>query len=154
MDKLIELYTDGACSQNGSWDGGWAYVAVRDGEEESYESGFLKNTTNNVMEMTAFINALKHVSQYSGWNIKVYSDSAYILNCFSQKWYVKWKQNGWMNAKKEPVANKELWIDLFFYYDFVSKKNKIELIKVKGHSGNQFNERADQLAVAALKRGK
>ena len=106
------------------------------------------------MEMTAFINALKHVSQYSGWNIKVYSDSAYILNCFSQKWYVKWKQNGWMNAKKEPVANKELWIDLFFYYDFVSKKNKIELIKVKGHSGNQFNERADQLAVAALKRGK
>ena len=150
---VLKFYTDGACSQNGTWEGGWAYIMLEDDSVIKKDFGYSKKTTNNIMEMLAFTKALEEANSFSGKTIEIYSDSAYILNCFSQRWYVNWRKNGWKNSKGETVANKQLWIQLIDLYETVSTNNSIELIKVKGHSGNKYNEEVDQLAVAALKRG-
>ena len=150
---VLKFYTDGACSQNGTWEGGWAYIMLEDDSVIKKGFGYSKKTTNNIMEMLAFTKALEEASSFSGKIIEIYSDSAYILNCFSQRWYVNWRKNGWRNSKGETVANKQLWIQLIDLYETVSINNNIQLIKVKGHSGNKYNEEVDQLAVAALKRG-
>lgn len=156
MDQLtrpILIYTDGACSQNGTWKGGWATVII-DGDTKTVLSGSEENTTNNIMEMMAFYAALEYCGR-SSIGIEEYiihSDSAYILNCFEQKWYVNWRKNGWRNAKKEPVANKELWQEILSCYESLELEGvKIKLVKVKGHSGDKYNEMADQIAVERSK---
>lgn len=159
MDQLarpILIYTDGACSQNGTWKGGWACIVI---DSESNEvihtaTGSEDNTTNNIMELMAFKAALEYCGESSIGIEKyiIHSDSAYILNCFEQKWYLNWRKNGWRNAKKEPVANKELWIQILGYYELLELEGiDIKLVKVKGHSGNKYNELADKLAVEASK---
>lgn len=146
MGKQVEIYTDGACSTNGTWDGGWGIVVVEDNSVVYRDGGSEKQTTNNIMEMKAMIAAIDYaIDRCRGENVIIYSDSAYIVNCIEQQWYVKWKQNGWITSKKEPVLNKELWFDIITGYTTNQKWLKIQ--KIKGHNGNQYNEEADKLAV-------
>ena len=145
MEKIL-IYTDGACSGNPG-PGGWgAILMYKDYKKEI--SGGNKETTNNIMEITAVIEALKLVKENFGAEIEIYSDSAYVVNAFNNGWIYNWRKNNWRTASKEPVKNKELWEEL---YDF-TKKFKIDFIKVKGHSDNEFNNRCDELARGEIKK--
>ena len=138
----ITIYTDGACSGNPG-PGGWgAILMYKDIKKEI--SGGKKDTTNNVMELTAVIEALKLVK--FPCKIRVYSDSAYVVNGFLQGWIYNWIKKNWRTADGSPVKNKELWEIL---YNF-TKTHEIEFIKVKGHSDNEFNNRCDELARNAI----
>lgn len=138
----VTIYTDGACSGNPG-PGGWAAVLLY-GDNRKEISGGSKNTTNNIMEITAVIEALKCLKVEC--EAKVHSDSAYVVNCFNQGWIYNWRKNNWKTASKEPVKNKELWEEL---YNLV-QKHKVEFIKVKGHSDVELNNRCDELARAEI----
>ena len=144
MEEKVIIYTDGACSGNPG-PGGWGAILMYKGNKKEI-SGGMKNTTNNIMEVTAVIEALKCLKVES--NVSVYSDSAYTVNAFNQGWIYNWIKKGWKTASGEPVKNKELWQEL---YD-LTKKHKVEFIKVKGHSDNEFNNRCDELARNAIKK--
>ncbi len=138
------VYTDGACQNNqapGGQPGGWACVFV-DGPSFS---GFVAKTTNNRMELTGAVEALKHTE--SGSQVSLYCDSAYVINAFKQKWFDGWQRRGWKNAKGQPVENQDLWRELKKLAD----ERQVEWIKVKGHAGNRYNEMADKLAVDAIR---
>lgn len=139
----VTIYTDGACSGNPG-PGGWGSILMYK-ETKKEISGGKENTTNNVMELTAVIEGLKLLK--FPCKVKLYSDSAYVVNAFNQKWIYGWLKNGWKNASKEPVKNKELWQEL---YD-LTKVHEVEFIKVKGHSDNEYNNRCDELARNAIK---
>ena len=141
MGEVI-IYTDGACSGNPG-PGGWGSVLMYKGNTKEI-SGAMKNTTNNVMELTAVIEALKLLKFKC--NVKLYSDSAYVVNAFNQKWIYGWMKNGWKNSNKEPVKNKELWEELYA----LTKVHNIEFIKVKGHADNVYNNRCDEMARNAI----
>ena len=138
----ITIYTDGACSGNPG-PGGWGSILMfKDLKKEI--SGGKRDTTNNVMELTAVVEALKLLKRKC--KVNIYSDSAYVVNAFNQKWIYGWIKNGWRNSEKEPVKNKELWQEL---YNF-TKEHEITFIKVKGHSDNEYNNRCDELARQAI----
>lgn len=141
MEEVI-IYTDGACSGNPG-PGGWGSILICK-ERLKEISGALNNTTNNAMELTAVIEALKMLKFKC--NVKLYSDSAYVVNAFNQKWICGWLKNGWKNSSKEPVKNKELWEELYE----LTKVHNIEFIKVKGHADNKYNNRCDELARKAI----
>lgn len=141
--KQITIYTDGACSGNPG-PGGWGAVLFY-GERVKELSGGESHTTNQRMELTAIIAALSAL-KVSNWDVTVYSDSAYVVNAFRQDWIPRWLQNGWKNSRKEPVANKDLWEQLLEQM----KRNRVVIEKVKGHSGDRWNERCDELARAAI----
>ena len=141
--KDVEIYTDGACSGNPG-PGGWGAILIY-GKKSKEISGASKNTTNNIMEITAVLEALKILKEKC--NVKLYSDSAYVVNAFNQGWIYNWKKNNWKTSGKEPVKNKELWEELYN----LTKVHKVEFIKVKGHSDNEFNNRCDYLATSAIK---
>ena len=143
MEEKVIIYTDGACSGNPG-PGGWGAILMYKGAKKEI-SGGMKQTTNNIMEVTAVIEALKCLKIES--NVQVYSDSAYTVNAFNQGWIYNWVKKGWRTASGEPVKNKELWQEL---YD-LTKKHKVEFIKVKGHSDNEFNNRCDEMARNAIK---
>ena len=134
MEEVI-IYTDGACSGNPG-PGGWGSILMYKNEKKEI-SGGNKDTTNNIMEITAVIEALKLLK--FPCSVKIYSDSSYVVNCFKQGWIYNWKKNGWKTASKEPVKNKELWEELYHFTTI----HKIEFIKVKGHSDNIYNNRCD-----------
>lgn len=141
------IYTDGATSNNGRQNakGGWAAI-LKDEENQEYEirSGGEMPTTNQRMELTSAIEGLKMIPNLSfGDEVVLYTDSAYLCNCYLNKWYVTWEQNGWKNSKKEPVANRDLWELLIPYF----RNSQITISKVKGHAGNYYNELVDELAV-------
>jgi len=142
--KTIEIYTDGACSGNPG-PGGWAAVLMYD-EHIKELSGGSEHTTNQRMELEAAIQALKALKEPC--KVKLYSDSAYMINCFSQNWYKNWLKNGWKNSKGKPVENQDLWKELLALREI----HQIEFIKVKGHADNKWNNRCDELAVAAVPR--
>ena len=125
--------------------GGWGAILMHEDMKKEI-SGGMKDTTNNVMEITAVIEGLKLLKYPC--EVKVYSDSAYVINTFNQNWLANWKRNGWKNSKKEDVKNKELWLEL----DNLTKIHKVTFIKVKGHSDNEFNNRCDELARNAIKK--
>ena len=137
----VTIYTDGACSGNPG-KGGWGAILIYD-KKERYISGSKQLTTNNQMELTATIEALKAILKPS--NIALYTDSQYVKNGITS-WIFNWKKNGWKTANKKPVANKDLWIELEKYVDFHS----VNWFWVKGHSGDHYNEIADELAVKAM----
>lgn len=141
MEKVI-IYTDGACSGNPG-PGGWGSILMYKGNKKEI-SGGLKNTTNNVMELTAVLEALKQLK--FPCEVEVYSDSAYVVNAFNQKWIYGWIKNDWKNSSKEPVKNKELWQELYE----LTKIHNITFIKVKGHADNEYNNRCDELARNAI----
>jgi len=140
--KEVVIYTDGACSHNPG-PGGWAAVLMY-GSRRKEISGGEKHTTNNRMELTAAIEALRRLKEPC--RVKLYTDSAYMVNCFQQRWYEKWERNGWINSKKEPVENKDLWQRLLA----LTRLHQVEFLKVKGHSDNEWNNRCDELARAAV----
>ncbi|KEO83046.1 ribonuclease HI [Tumebacillus flagellatus] len=142
--REVTIYTDGACSGNPG-PGGWGAVLMY-GEHLKEISGGEKTTTNNQMELQAVIEALKLLKYPC--KVDVYSDSAYVINCFKGRWYVNWEKNGWVNSKKEPVSNKEQWMELLKLF----RQHKITWHKVKGHAGNKWNERCDELARGAVPR--
>ena len=139
MEKIL-IYTDGACSGNPG-PGGWGAILMYKGHKKEI-SGGAKETTNNIMEITAVIQALKRLKEPCNSTVEVYSDSAYVVNGFNNGWIYNWKKNNWKTASKEPVKNKELWEEL---YELVKKFN-VKFIKVKGHSDNEYNNRCDELA--------
>ena len=141
MDNII-LYTDGACSGNPG-PGGWGAVLIFNDIEKEL-SGANPNTTNNVMEITAVIEGLKALKRPC--NVNIYSDSAYVVNCFEKDWINNWIKNNWVNSKKEPVKNKELWLELLN----LTKIHKVTFNKVKGHSNVKYNNRCDELARNAI----
>ena len=146
------IYTDGACGGNPG-PGGWAALVLDNTNCPIYEiNGNEPDTTNNRMELQGFLAALIWCCAKTDQNdaIKIYTDSAYIYNCFHDKWYVKWQANNWVNASRQPVANKELWQSILKQYELV--KNQVSIHKVAGHSGNEWNEYVDSLAVIARKK--
>ena len=137
MEEVI-IYTDGACSGNPG-PGGWGTILMY-GENKKELSGGSKDTTNNIMEITAVIEGLKALKKPC--KVQLYSDSAYVVNAFNQKWIYGWMKNGWKTSNKEPVKNKELWEELYA----LTKIHEVTFIKVKGHADNEFNNRCDELA--------
>ena len=142
MEKII-IYTDGACSGNPG-PGGWAAVLIYNGKEKEI-SGGNKNTTNNIMEITAVIEGLKALKYPC--EVELYSDSAYVVNTFTQGWIFNWMQKGWKTASGDSVKNKELWQELYS----LTKIHKVTFNKVKGHADNHHNNRCDELARDAIK---
>lgn len=138
----ITIYTDGACSGNPG-PGGWGAVLML-GDYKKEISGGEKETTNNIMELTAVIQALRLVKRPC--KIKLYSDSAYVVNGFLQGWIYNWIKKNWKTADGKPVKNKELWEELYKF----TKIHEIEFIKVKGHADNEYNNRCDELARGAI----
>lgn len=138
----VTIYTDGACSGNPG-PGGWGSILMYK-ENKKEISGGKADTTNNVMELTAVIEGLKLLK--FPCKVKLYSDSAYVINAFNEKWIFGWLKNGWKNSNKEPVKNKELWEELYN----LTKIHEVEFIKVKGHADNEYNNRCDELARNAI----
>ena len=143
MDE-VTIYTDGACSGNPG-PGGWGAILML-GENRKEISGGSENTTNNIMELTAVIEALKILKRPC--KVNIYSDSAYVVNAFLQKWIYGWMKKGWKTAGGDPVKNKELWQELYS----LTKTHDVTFIKVKGHADNEFNNRCDEMAVAESKK--
>lgn len=134
----ITIYTDGACSGNPG-PGGWGAILMF-GDTKKEISGGLDNTTNNVMELTAVIESLKMLKRPC--RVDLYSDSAYVVNAFLQKWIYGWVKKNWKTAGNDPVKNKELWQELYG----LTKIHDVTFHKVKGHADNEFNNRCDELA--------
>lgn len=137
----VTIYTDGACSGNPG-PGGWAW-AIEGGK---YASGADPATTNQRMELMA---ALQAVRSNEG-PIVIVSDSTYVVHCFRDKWYAGWMKRGWVNSKKQPVANRDIWEPLI--ESVIARKN-VTFRWVKGHSGHPMNDLVDRLAVEAGQRG-
>jgi len=144
MRKQVKIYTDGACSGN---PGPGGYGAILMYEENKKEiSGGEANTTNNKMELMAAIVALETLKEPC--NVELYSDSAYLVNAYNQKWIEGWKKNNWKNSSKKDVKNRDLWERL----EKQTSIHNVKFIKVKGHSDNEFNNRCDELAVFESKK--
>lgn len=142
QNNEVTIYTDGACSGNPGA-GGWGAVLIGAGKQKEI-SGFDPLTTNNQMELTAVIKALELLKV--SCNVKLYSDSAYVVNAINQNWLFNWKNNNWLGADKKPVKNIELWQKL----DNLLNKHSVEFIKVKGHADNELNNRCDKLATGEI----
>lgn len=125
--------------------GGWGTILMyKDVEKEI--SGGNPQTTNNIMEITAVIEGLKMLKYKC--DVEIYSDSAYVVNAFNNKWIYGWMKNNWINSNKEPVKNKELWQELYN----LTQIHVVKFIKVKGHSDNEYNNRCDELARNEIKK--
>jgi len=135
--KQVRAFTDGACSGNPG-PGGWG-VVLQFGDHERELHGGAQDTTNNRMELTAAIEALKALSEPC--QVSLTTDSTYVKDGITQ-WLANWKRNGWRTAAKKPVKNQDLWQAL----DHESARHEIDWCWVKGHSGHPENERADRLA--------
>jgi ribonuclease HI len=135
--KQVEIFTDGACKGNPG-PGGWGAL-LRMGEAEKELSGGERETTNNRMEMTAVIRALAALNQPCA--VRLTTDSKYVIDGIT-KWVFGWQKKGWVNAKKEPVANEDLWREMLV----VARPHTIEWLWVRGHNGHVENERVDKLA--------
>lgn len=141
--KSINIYTDGACSGNPG-PGGWAAI-LSFGPHQKEISGHMPSTTNNRMELFAAISGLGALKEPC--SVKLYSDSAYLVNAFEKGWIEKWKSNGWKTAGGQPVENQDLWRLLIQ----LMKKHQVSYYKVKGHSDHPENNRCDELAKNEIK---
>ncbi len=137
MSKTIIIHTDGACSGNPG-PGGWGAVLQYNGHIKELKGG-ASETTNNRMELTAAIKALSALKH--NCTVELHTDSKYVKDGLT-KWIFNWKKNGWKTANKKPVKNVELWQAL----DEAVRTHEINWHWVKGHAGDEMNERADQLA--------
>tara|TARA_B100001245_G_C22774093_1_gene374110 strand:- start:112 stop:546 length:435 start_codon:yes stop_codon:yes gene_type:complete len=138
-----DVYTDGACSGNPGI-GGWGVVILIDNNQPIHLNGGSLNTTNNQMELTAAIEALKFLSEAS--SINLFTDSKYLKDGI-ELWIKNWKKNDWKTSKKKPVKNKDLWMSL----DTQIQRHKINWKWIKGHMGHRHNEYADYLARKFIK---
>ena len=138
-----KIYTDGACTGNPG-PGGWGAVIFDQDDKQRNISGSENNTTNNRMELLAAIMSLKKIKSNS--EVIIFTDSTYVKNGITE-WMKNWKKNGWKNSNKKPVKNKDLWVKL----DKLCEANNVSWKWVKGHSTNEFNNLADELATKAIK---
>ena len=138
-----KIYTDGACTGNPG-PGGWGAVIFDQDDKQKNISGSEKNTTNNRMELLAAIMSLKKIKTNS--EVVIFTDSTYVKNGITE-WMKNWKKSGWKNSSKKPVKNKDLWEKL----DKLCEANSVSWKWVKGHSTNEFNNLADELATKAIK---
>ena len=141
--KQIEIYTDGACSGNPG-PGGWGAILRFRTAQKVYEkelSGGEANTTNNRMEMTALLEALRQLKEPCA--IDLYSDSKYVIDAVTKGWAEKWQKNRWIKPDKKPALNADLWERLLALLG----KHQVQFTWIKGHAGHPENERCDQLAV-------
>ena len=138
----VVLYTDGACSGNPG-PGGWAAI-IQEGGVERVVSGAEPRTTNQRMELRAAIEGLAAVPGRR--RVHVYTDSAYVMNCFEQRWWERWERNGWIGSSKQPVSNRDLWERLLAE----TRRHDVVWHKVRGHSGDPMNDRVDALARGAI----
>lgn len=141
--KNIFIFTDGSCN-TGTGDGGWAYL-LKYGDVSKHNSGYEAGTTNNRMELTAAVKALEALK--TSCNVTLTTDSQYLKKAFTDGWLRNWQKNGWKTANKQPVKNKDLWLELL-------KLNDIHTLKwdwTKGHAGHPENELVDTLALNARK---
>ncbi len=139
----VVIYTDGACSGNPG-PGGWAAILIC-GPHRKEISGSEPQTTNQRMELTAAVKALEALKYPC--SVRLYSDSAYLINAFQQNWLGKWQRSGWLNSRKEPVENQDLWKRLLE----LTRTHRVRWIKVQGHGGDELNNRCDYLARQALR---
>lgn len=140
--KNIEIFTDGACSGNPG-PGGWGAILRYENSEKEI-SGGEKNTTNNRMELMAFIKALETLKE--PYIITVYSDSKYLCDAINQKWLYNWEKHNWIKSDRKPVLNSDLWKRIML----LLKNHEFRLIWIKGHAGHRENERCDRLAVSEI----
>lgn len=164
MNQIIDIYTDGACSSTNNI-GGWATLicgpvvnenSITDAPHyrsltENYTVWFggEENSTNNRMELRAMLCALQYADKNPKFVFDIYADSAYVVNCFKDKWYERWERNGWRTTKKTPVENRDLWEQIVETYKKV--QNRVVIRHVKGHSNFTYNNVVDAYAVAARK---
>ncbi len=139
---MITIYTDGGCSGNPG-PGGWAYAAYKDGVDLASSSGGSASTTNNKMELTAVINALKFAIDAKCSEVEIRTDSQYVKNGITS-WIFGWKKKGWKTAGGDPVKNKEYWLEL----DELNTRLSVTWTWVKGHAGIDGNELCDSLVRA------
>lgn len=149
MDTALKIYTDGGCSGNPG-PGGWAFVVIiqdfQGAKIIAQEKGGARETTNNKMELTAVIEALKKLKTMEvPKQITVYTDSQYVQKGISE-WIKNWKKNNWRTSDKKPVKNQELWIEL----DALTEDFIIIWQWVKGHAGNEYNELCDSMTQEAI----
>lgn len=142
--QKVTIYTDGACSGNPG-PGGWAAVLIY-GEHKKEISGGCKETTNNIMELTAILESLRALK--AECEVELFSDSAYSVNAFNQGWIYNWIKKGWKTADGKEVKNKEIWQEIYS----LTKKHKVNFNKVKGHSNVELNNRCDELARAEIEK--
>ena len=140
-DNTVHIFTDGACKGNPG-PGGWGAV-LKYGDHVKELKGYSSETTNNIMELTAVIEALKSLTRPC--KIILTTDSNYVKNGITE-WIHSWKKKGWKTANKKPVKNKEYWQQL----DVEVQRHTIDWKWVKGHSGHPENERVDELANEAV----
>lgn len=143
--KQVIIYADGGCRGNGKENtvGGFGCILIYGNIKKEVKKGFI-DTTNNIMELNAVIEALKLLKEPC--IVKLYSDSAYVVNAFKKDWVKKWQKNGWKTSTKEPVKNIELWKALIK----LTEIHEVEFNKVTGHADNELNNRCDLLANEAM----
>lgn len=142
-NKAIMIYTDGACSNNPGGPGGWAATLNYD-DRYDVISGNALSTTNNRMELTAVVEAIKYLINKKYTKIIINSDSAYVVNGVNKGWICDWVKKGWKTKQGKELANADLWKQLYEYYTM--KNVTLIFNKVAGHSGHTFNEIADEEA--------
>jgi ribonuclease HI len=138
--EVVELWTDGACSGNPG-PGGWGAILIWNGHEREL-SGGEADTTNNRMELMSVIMGLAAITR--PMDVIINTDSAYVEQAFSKGWLEQWQRNGWRTAAKQAVKNQDLWQRLAEE----AGRHNVSFQRVRGHTGVEMNERADQLAVA------
>lgn len=141
-DTRITVYTDGACTGNPG-PGGWAAIIIEQSTERIV-SGADVRSTNQRMELMGALAGLRAIAGTR--RVAVYSDSAYVVNCFRDGWWRRWERGGWRNSGNQPVANRDLWEPLLAE----TRRHQVTWHKVRGHAGDPLNERADELARAAI----
>ena len=142
MSSDVTVYTDGACSGNPG-PGGWAAIITEDGAERVVSEAEPR-TTNQRMELMAAIEGLAAIPGRR--RVHLHTDSAYVMNCFEQRWWERWEKNGWLGAGKKPVTNRDLWERLLAQV----RRHDVVWHKVRGHSGDVMNDRVDALARGAI----
>lgn len=139
--KHVHVFTDGSCN-TGSGDGGWGYL-LKYGNFERKASGYEANTTNNRMELTAAVKALSSLKE--ACTVTITTDSQYLRKAFMDGWLKNWQRNGWKTANKQPVKNKDLWLELLR----LTAEHSVRWEWTKGHAGHSENELVDDLALSA-----
>ena len=146
--RHLDFYTDGAFSSKTQM-GGWASICIEDDMVIDTKTGYEPYSTNNRMELMAFLSALENINTIETLytTVSIYTDSAYISNCFEQKWYTRWLTNGWRTSDKQDVKNQDLWRRIVALYIKLKDNHSLKIIKVKSHANNKWNDYSDLLAV-------
>lgn len=150
--RHLDFYTDGAWSSATDM-GGWGLVIVENDEIIDTQGGYEPYTTNNRMEMTAILTALRIIDQIESSRVEacIITDSAYCCNALNERWYVNWLNNGWKTSDKRDVKNQDLWSEIIALYIKNKKTHNVTIGKVKAHATNKYNKLADKIAVLRRK---